>query len=72
MHGDIPTHSECNDVANSVLDGFDGVLLTGEIAAGKDPINTFSWCHKIVNAAGGNLIDRPAADLKDPVLNFTK
>lgn len=72
MHGSTPTHSECNDVANCVLDCFDGVLLTGEIAASHDSINTFNWCHKIVTQNGGNLIQREPVRSNDKVLNFTK
>lgn len=29
-----PTYGECNDVQNIVLDGIDGILLTGETANG--------------------------------------
>ncbi len=43
-----PTRAEANDVANSVLDGVDTLMLSGETSVGKFPIETIQSMHEII------------------------
>lgn len=42
-----PTRAEVTDVANSILDGTDAIMLSGETAVGKFPTASVEMMHKI-------------------------
>lgn len=44
----VPTRAEVNDVANSIMDGADAVMLSGETSVGKHPIRVIQKMTEII------------------------
>ena len=50
----VATRAEVNDVANSVIDGVDAVMLSGETSVGKHPLKVVNIMRKIIRDIEGS------------------
>jgi len=46
----VPTRAEVNDVANSIMDGADAVMLSGETSVGKFPVKVIQKMTEIIRS----------------------
>ncbi|MFD0761685.1 pyruvate kinase [Lutibacter aestuarii] len=56
----VPTRAEVNDVANSIMDGADAVMLSGETSVGEFPLEVIKQMRKIIESVENSpLISMP-------------
>jgi pyruvate kinase len=53
----LPTRAEATDVANAILDGTDAVMLSGESAVGRHPVDAVAMLAKIAAATESHRAD---------------
>jgi pyruvate kinase len=60
IENQVPTRAEVNDVANSIMDGADAVMLSGETSVGAFPLEVIKQMRKIIESVENSpLISMP-------------
>jgi pyruvate kinase len=63
---EIPTRAEVNDVANSIMDGADAVMLSGETSVGEFPVEVIKQMRNIIESVEDSpLISIPQAKITE-------
>jgi len=58
----VPTRAEVNDVANSIMDGADAVMLSGETSVGEFPLEVIQTMRNIIESVeNSDLIHSPVS-----------
>jgi pyruvate kinase len=63
----LPTRAEATDVANAIIDGTDCVMLSGESAMGKFPVDAVSMLARIAASTEPQL---PRRDVREAIRSF--
>ena len=67
----VPTRAEVNDVANSIMDGTDAVMLSGETSVGEYPVEVIQQMRSIIESVeNSSLINVPKANIRSVTDRF--
>lgn len=72
MENPVPTRAEAVDINSAVSEGVDALMLTGETAVGKYPVEAVRWLKKIIKAAEENVRVTRRRTVKSLWASFTK
>ncbi|MFN3480327.1 MAG: pyruvate kinase [Thermodesulfovibrionales bacterium] len=61
-----PTRAEATDVANAIIDGSDALMLSGETASGRYPVESLRMMNRIIEYTERNYPISPYRELVEP------
>ncbi len=68
LYNPYPTRAEVSDIANSILDGADALMLSGETAIGANPVNSVMVLSRVSERADELLVrDRERLELQGTI-----
>lgn len=62
-----PTRAEATDVANAIIDGSDALMLSGETASGRYPVESLRMMNRIIEYTERNYPISPHRELAEPI-----
>jgi pyruvate kinase len=67
-----PSRAEVMDIYNAVGEGVDAIMLTGETAVGKYPVETVKWASKVLSSADKHITPQYNSDTETLYDKFAK
>jgi len=71
MQNPYPTRAEASDVANAIIDGTDAVMLSGETAVGKYPVESAQTMNRIAERTEEGLLYGEILEYFEPTMEKT-